>query len=359
MKKLQSYFVVIICVFLTTCSSYRFKTENGDVVLMSYNVENLFDTTHDQGKNDYPRLPFKQKKSEKHKAICSKERVDRYRDECLYLDWNEDVLKRKFERLADVVKQVNNGQGADLLFLQEVENINVLNLWMEHSLRSLGYTEVVLVEGPDSRGIDTAFISKLPLVSKAKLHAVEFEATNGLKSDDLSDSRGILEASFKLPNGEVLTAFSLHLPSQAAPSEKRRQVLKKLASIKAALPKERLVIAAGDFNITGLEEVREEMIAQHMLPEFLLSHEIGCKHCKGTHNYRGEWSFLDMMFFSKNMELAEGQKGWKVIPESITTVSSSKYQIQSNSFTPSRFGEGQDVTGVSDHLPIMAVIRLY
>ncbi|GAB4011957.1 MAG: endonuclease [Bdellovibrio sp.] len=328
-------------------------------MLMTYNVENLFDTVHDAGKNDYPRLPFKLKKTEKHKAICSKEKVDRYRDECLYLDWNNEVLKRKFERLTDVVKQVNNGKGADLLFLQEVENINVLNLWMDHSLKALGYKHVVLIEGPDERGIDTAFISKLELEGRPVLHQVKFQPINGLKNNDLSESRGILEATFKLPNGELLTAFSLHLPSQASPSEKRRQVLETLSQRARELPADRLKVAAGDFNITGLEEVREEMVAKYMLPDFLLSHKIGCNHCEGTHNHRGEWSFLDMMFFSKNLEMLEGKKGWSVIPESITTVSSSKYQIQGNSFTPSRFGEGQEITGVSDHLPLMAVLRLY
>ncbi|MCO4755188.1 MAG: hypothetical protein KC478_11955, partial [Bacteriovoracaceae bacterium] len=31
------------------------------VTLMSYNVQNLFDTTHDAGKDDYTYLPYKLK----------------------------------------------------------------------------------------------------------------------------------------------------------------------------------------------------------------------------------------------------------------------------------------------------------
>ncbi|PIP94385.1 MAG: hypothetical protein COW00_01050 [Bdellovibrio sp. CG12_big_fil_rev_8_21_14_0_65_39_13] len=359
MKKLQTSLSLLFLLILLGCSSYRFKPQQGDVILMAYNVENLFDTHHDAGKEDYARLPLSSKKNDKHKAICSKERNSYYRDECLNLDWSQEVLERKLARLTDVIKQVNDGKGPDLLFLEEVENINVLNLWMEKHLKTLGFKEVVLLEGPDNRGIDTAFISKLPLQGPANLHQVKFQAINGLKSNDLSNSRGILEANFVLPNKQILTAFALHLPSQAAPSEKRRQVLESLGQRVKDLPSDRVIVAAGDFNITHLENIRENLLEKWVKPLFLVSHEIGCNHCEGTHNYRGEWSFLDMMFFSKNLQLSEGKTGWAVIPESITTVSSSKYQIQGNSFTPSRFGEGRDTTGVSDHLPIMSVLRLY
>lgn len=359
MKKLQSPLIWLLFLTLFGCTSYRFKPQKGDVILMAYNVENLFDTQHDAGKEDYTTLPISAKQNDKHKAICSKERNSFYRGECLNLDWNQEVLFRKLERLTDVITQVNDGQGPDLLYLEEVENVNVLNIWMDRHLKALGYKEVVLLEGPDNRGIDTAFISKLPTQGAALLHQVKFQAINGLKSTDLSASRGILEANFILPNNEILTAFALHLPSQAAPSEKRRQVLEQLGQRVKDLPKDRLVIAAGDFNITHLENIRENLIEKWMKPLFLVSHEIGCNHCEGTHNYRGEWSFLDMMFFSKNLQLMEGKKGWAVLPESITTITTSRFQIQSSSFTPSRFGGGKDTTGVSDHLPLMAVLRLY
>tara|TARA_R110002072_G_scaffold534_2_gene3467 strand:- start:2719 stop:3774 length:1056 start_codon:yes stop_codon:yes gene_type:complete len=343
-KFLQTY---VLAILLVSCSTGQFNTQKDDIVLFTYNVENLFDTVHDRGKNDLSYLPIEDKKGLAHQAECEGIKVKRWRDECLYNDWSPKILDRKMERLAHVILQED--VHPHIIFLQEVENINVLEMLRKKYLAKSGYTKKsILIEGPDRRGIDTAMISKLDLASKPKIHITKFEGH--------SPTRAILEATFKLPNGDLITAFSLHLPSQRSPSKARRKVLKTLRNAIDKLPKNRMIVAAGDFNITKLEDIREKLLEESLLDKFEVSHKIGCKDCSGTHSYRGKWSFLDMIFFSKNM--TSKKASYQLIPSSIRTPDNSKYQLRSNSFTPSRFGSGASTDGVSDHLPVAANLRL-
>jgi len=57
-----------------------------EISLMTYNVENLFDTKDDMGKDDKAFLPASFKKNAYHKGHCRGIEVKKWRDECLYLD---------------------------------------------------------------------------------------------------------------------------------------------------------------------------------------------------------------------------------------------------------------------------------
>jgi endonuclease/exonuclease/phosphatase family metal-dependent hydrolase len=357
MNTLHTTSVFVFLIFLNSCASYVWNDGKDDVILMTYNVENLFDTTHDLGKNDLTYLPLSKKGSDKHQAECDNMQRDSWRNSCLNDDWNPEVLTRKMNRLTDVLAQMKDGRGPDILFFQEVENLKVLEQWRKNHLQSMNYKKALLIEGPDKRGIDTALMSRFPLKGKPKLHTINFLSNDKLGNEQLSPSRGILEATFILPGGDLLTCLSLHLPSQGSPTEKRRQVLQKLTKIRNSLPSDRMVIAAGDFNITKMENIREDLLPGYLDPQWLISHQVGCTQCKGTHNYRGEWSFLDMILFSKNLKEKGGDASWKMIELSIRTPNNSKYQLRSNSFTPSRFGQGKSVEGVSDHLPLAVNLR--
>ena len=92
--------------------------------------------------------------------------VESWRDECLYLDWSDAALDFKLGVLAATIRQVNDGRGADIIALQEVENVAVLERLRSEYLGDLGYLPAILVEGTDTRGIDVAFLSKLPLLGE-------------------------------------------------------------------------------------------------------------------------------------------------------------------------------------------------
>jgi len=68
------------------------------------------------------------------------------------------AVQRKLDDIAEVVRAVN----PDFLALQEVENIGILDR-LADELDGLGYVHTGLVDSTDPRGIDVAFISRVPL----------------------------------------------------------------------------------------------------------------------------------------------------------------------------------------------------
>ena len=141
--------------------------------VMSYNLENLFDTHHDQGKNDYSFLPlFRKRNDPKIMNHCRSIPVPVFRSQCFNLDWNENVLLNKIRNLSEVILTADNGQSPDILILQEVENANALRKLVDEGLHGEGYRELILFEGSDKRGIDVAIISRFKLADDVKYHQI-------------------------------------------------------------------------------------------------------------------------------------------------------------------------------------------
>lgn len=328
------------------CVSKTHKPSPQAITVMTYNVENLFDSLDDPGKEDETYLPIEAKGTPQHKIKCAALSRDWWRQQCMETDWSESKIKRKIGRLSDVILQVKEGKGPDILVLQEVENLNILERLRQNGLAKAGYKEAILIEGPDTRGIDVAMLSKLPQVNKAVLHEIKLDSADRKK--EARPTRGILQAQFALPDGETLTLLGVHFPSQGSPTAARRKALAKLEEVRAALPKDSYIIAAGDFNITASEDGREGLFAE-AAKNWLVSHQIGCQTCQGTHNYRGDWSFLDVMLFSKNFQ----NSPWVVDSKSIRTPNKSLYQMDFWG-GPARFNDGRAQKGVSDHWPLAA-----
>lgn len=320
------------------------------ITIMTYNVENLFDTEDDEGKKDESYLPLA-KKTESVRARCRLDNKAEYRlKECLDNDWSEAKLDLKLKRLTDVITKVRNGRGPDVLLLQEVENLNVLEIWRKKYLSQLGYKPAILIEGPDERGIDTGILTRLD-IEGSKLHKLSFTANDKLKTSEISETRGILEATLKLPDASLMTVMAVHLPSQSNPAEMRRQAIEQIYKIKESLPKDRLVVVGGDFNISSDEDVDKGFIRTTLKEKWNVSHIVGCKECRGTYYYRrnDSWSFFDLLLTSPNM-MPGGTGTWKIVPESIRIENTSLYQ--NNRFgNPGRFDSDRK-DGVSDHWPL-------
>jgi predicted extracellular nuclease len=87
--------------------------------VMSYNVENLFDTVHDQGKNDYEFLP----KNHPEKIKYCKTEPDQKR--CLSEDWTNARLAIKLSQIRNVFAAIPGGF-PQIMGLVEVENENAV-----------------------------------------------------------------------------------------------------------------------------------------------------------------------------------------------------------------------------------------
>ncbi len=328
------------------------------VTIMSYNVENLFDTLHDNGKSDESFLPIDQKRSPEHIAKCNQIKVPVYKVECLNLDWNDRVLEAKLNNLSSVIGSAGSN-GPDVLILEEVENMHVLSL-LNQKLAPLGYKTQVLIEGPDQRGIDQAVLSKLPLLAQPRLHRVPFQGLSTPEDLKKAESmRGILEVNLQLPDGQMLTVFGGHFSSQQNPRIWRENYVAFAKAIFSQRTNE-LIVFGADSNITGEEESATGFFRNELGSVSLISHLAGCNSCEGTHYYRGTWGFLDVLMFSKNFDggLLAGKTSaqtnrWSLEVSSVQTIRTNVNLNKDG--TPHRF-EPITGTGASDHLPIFARI---
>jgi endonuclease/exonuclease/phosphatase family metal-dependent hydrolase len=321
------------------------------VTLMTFNVENLFDTRDDPTKLDDSFLPLDGKRDAAHRAYCEGLRARSWREQCLTWDWNEQALATKLERLARTILQVNDGRGPDILALQEVENAAVLERLRADYLGAAGYVTAVLIEGDDARGIDVAFLSRLMLRGAPVLHRVARGPGGG-------DVRGILEATFQLPDGTLLTGYGAHFPAASHPSAQRTHAFEALNALAAGLPRGRLHFAAGDFNVTAGEERRGHVSDRLAASGWLAAHRVGCRDCRGSYYYarEREWSFLDMILVGHGLEPGNGEPGWRLSPESVRLANSNPEQSLRGGF-PAGF-ELPAATGVSDHWPLVAELIL-
>jgi len=346
---MKSFIAVIVCIFSVTSFA---KT----ISLMNYNAENLFDTVHDEGKTDYTYLPLSVKEaSQEIQDYCNSITVENWKNDCLYTDYNEDVLKAKISNLSKVIRTYNNGRGADIVVLQEVENLNVLNILVDKGLKGLGYDHIALVEGPDGRGIDVGVLSKYPVDSK-KLHEIDLSHM-GLST------RGILEVNLKI-NNKTVTVFGNHWPSQHNPSEARLEASKKLKEL-ANASVSNIVIATGDFNTTvndipnGIDNLADTFIDVERQARM----RVFKNPWSGTHWFKGHWASLDRIFVKRNFHDVKLKfRSFHILAykfllgtKNLTDNDTGEVTVYQN--VPNRFSISNK-TGYSDHLPIVFKFKL-
>lgn len=200
--------------------------EAADVRIMSWNVENLFDSkddpnTFDEGSSgrDIPK---------------------------------ESAVQLKLDRIAKVIKSTD----ADIISLQEVENDDMM---AELVKRLDGYEAPMILRGNDPRGIDVAILSKYP-VARTISHATDRFEREG---ESYRMARDALEV-FINAKGHSLHLFALHLRSQLGgfPSDQKRiaeaEYVRSLAErhIQSGTPN---TIILGDLNDTPDSTVLNEL----------------------------------------------------------------------------------------------------
>jgi hypothetical protein len=165
----------------------------------------------------------------------------------------------------------------------------------------------------------------------------------------------VLQADFRLPNGEVLTGFAVHFPAPYHPTPMRAAAFEHLNALRAALPDDYHAFAAGDFNTTSTEDAREGMLDKHARPGWTVAHDFGCGDCRGTYYYKRDdnWSFLDMILFSP----ARGENATARLRAGSAAIANGNPAQVSSEGVPERF-DADRRKGVSDHWPMIAIIDL-
>lgn len=272
------------------------------VEIMSYNVENLFDAVHDEGKIDWSFLP---KDAPGKKEACAKERSKYRRQECYDADWTDEKVEIKLSQIVDVITKERAGT-PDFLGLVEVENGNVVG----RLAKKLGYEHFEITDGPDNRGVDVALLYKtsddIKKISRAE-HLVPVEYP----------SRNILEVEFTV-GGQPLTIFVNHWPSLANPDSWRVKAAEVLANrTKEILAKNpnMSIIAMGDFNTIDENNphpfktvlYKDNLFsdaAESFKADKTISDDIKKKLPEGSYYYppKDQWNMLDHIFYTSALK---------------------------------------------------------
>ncbi|NCN27068.1 endonuclease/exonuclease/phosphatase family protein [bacterium] len=315
--------------------------------LMTYNVENLFDTLDDEGKSDETYLPFKDKQNLAHVKKCMKVKNVSWAYDCYYLNWDAAQYGLKLKRLAEVIDGSEAKKNLDVLVLQEVENLRVLEDLNRILKKPFPY--IIHQESSDKRGIDVAMLSRLKPDDETKLYKIPFKSA---KKNLREDSREILYVRLN-GDGFKVSVFGVHLPAPFHSWRYRADALEFINSLsKKLVPKSQLALVAGDFNIPSDELSKRSYNQKYWKNKWLVSHLEGCKQCKGSYYWNSgkSWSFLDVIL----VKAPEGER-WSYNSESVELVTEISEQLKGDKpwgWSASGFKEG----GVSDHLPLRLTV---
>ena len=307
---------IIYIIFLSLIFSLPILAEKSSLRIVSYNVENLFDTKHDTLKNDSSFLP-----------------------EGMH-HWTYRRYQTKIDRIAQVLVNIGGWESIPLVGLCEVENARCLrNLC--YKLRRFHY-KYVHYDSPDERGVDVALLYDSTRVSILNRRALS-------PSLDGDATRDILYVSALYEQRDTVHVMMCHLPSQlggASNTDWKRQRAKSLIqsqidSIFLFQPSANIVVM-GDMNTSAQDDLTG--MVNLMIPIQKMGH--------GTHKYQGIWTCLDQFYVSQS-----------IATKATTTIFSPWWLLEEDTkyldYKPHRTFIGFRYNdGYSDHLPIVLHLRL-
>lgn len=283
-------FIHILFTFSLSAQSVR------DFRIMEYNVENLFDTLHTEGKADADFTP-----SGNHR-------------------WTSSRYWGKLGKTARLIAAVGEAAPVDLVALVEIENDSVAHdLTQRTLLRPAGY-QYLITNGPDVRGINVALLYLPHRFRPIGCDTLRFVPP----SQRFSPTRDALHVWGELPSGDTLDILVCHLPSRRngnAAAPYRITAAKTLRSFSDSILTTRLsplLILTGDYNASYPDKIFTEHIgvllpqSEPVTPRYLYILSSGLKGTsgiEGTYKYKGRWQQLD--HFIVNGQLLKSTRGSK------------------------------------------------
>ena len=330
------------------------------VSVMCYNVENLFDTTHDSGKNDWEFLP---KNTPDKMENCALIEESWYRRRCVYGDWTADRLNLKLDQIKSAVTKGN--ELPDILGVVEIENHTAASLLSE----KLGYDDFVITKSPDERGVDVAVFYK----KSSTLNMIEAKEyrLKGAPFDD-NPSRNILSVDFRLFDDYIVSIVLVHFPSQASPAAYRATAAENVKEVLEKKMKDNQkvhLIVMGDFNVddSDVPNAVDDILVKEKLfydVHTLKIEKKGKELSEGSYFYIREkaWRRFDRFLISQNLTDNSGIdvdiESYKIKNQRFLSVPYTKGKT--TIFIPNRYNFlsfTKSEAGFSDHFPIMVSIK--
>ncbi|MDR0961184.1 MAG: endonuclease/exonuclease/phosphatase family protein [Mediterranea sp.] len=303
-----------------------------------YNLENLFDTIHDSGKNDAEFLPD-----------------GSYR-------WTTERYECKLKNMAKVLGELSRDrvpQGPALIGVAEVENSRVLTDLVAQP--PISNYKFIHYEGPDKRGIDCALLYDPQQFS---ITASKLVLSTPFQGDTTHLTRGFLIVDGRMA-GERVCVIVNHWPSRGGESPVRVHAALQVKALKDSLltqDKHLKLIIMGDLNDDPMDESLQALGARKYAkkvgkrefynPWWETLQDKGV----GTLLYRGKWNLFDQILISR--PLLKAKKG---LCYDHNEVFMRDYLIQQDGRykgSPLRtFGGREWLNGYSDHLPTIIYLR--
>jgi endonuclease/exonuclease/phosphatase family metal-dependent hydrolase len=343
-KAVQKVFLICFSFFIVFPISAQ-----KDLRVLEYNVENLFDTIPEDGRDDKAFLPLGEKR------------------------WNNYRYWRKIGGLCKVIAGVGGLTPPELIALCEVENGDILNdLTQKTALKRWKY-KYIITHSPDRRGIDVALLyqpNSFKVISK-KSERIPYNINKEFPTRD------ILHVTGEVLTGDTLDLFVCHFPSRAggkSQTEKYRcrvaqVLLQKVDSILNIRCRPATLIL-GDFN----DEYTDRSIAEVLQAQcsktikeiddkklYLLSSNKSLKNgIKGTYKYNGFWSQLDHIIVNGQLLRIDNciQTSWQDC-QIVDFPFLLKEDVYHGGFKPwSTYLGNYYNGGISDHLPLLIQLKL-
>ena len=320
-----------------------------------YNLENLFDTCHDEGHTDYEYLPQGRNK------------------------WSGLKYTHKLRNMARVLAEMGTDKlpmGCAAIGVSEVENAKCMADLCEQPALKARNMQFCHIEGPDRRGVDCAFIYNPSLFTVRNVKLVPYVYKK--PEDARRATRGFLVVSGTMAD-EHVTVIVNHLPSRGATSYYRELGGEQIRAVKDSLiaedPNVKLIIM-GDMNddpkdpsmsvaLGAKRKMKEVKEVSDLYNPFWDIHASGT----GTLMYDGAWNLFDQIILSHSL-LDKNMKDGKPIKPSKIDCSTLKlfqpiifrrdYLFQQEGKykggTLRTHAGGVWLDGYSDHLPTLVYL---
>lgn len=316
---------VWLCLCLAACCVARAQV----LTMVELNCENLFDTRHDEGKDDLEFTP----EGLRH--------------------WSRSRYWRKLNHTGQTILSCSS-ELPDLVALVEVENDTVLHDLTRRSLLRHANYDYVMTESPDERGVDVAL-----LYSRFAFSPLCYETIGVPLVPGMPPTRDILYVKGVLTTCDTLHVFVIHFPSRYGGELRtrffRRQAMGTLVGAIDSL--KRLhgaphIVIAGDFN-DPLESPAMRVLQEEGGVESATRGVEGTHGARSNYRFRGLWEQIDHVFCSPGM-LACARKAY---------VNDAPFLLEEDrdngGVKPRRTFSGYRYQyGFSDHLPLVVSFDL-
>ncbi len=308
-----------------------------------YNQENLFDTCHDEGKNDYEYLPNK--------------------------GWNgmkyTNKLRNMSKALADMGTDVLPNVGCAFIGLSEVENHKVLDALVDQTPLKARGMKYVHVEGADRRGIDCALLYNPSLFSVKNVKLLPY--VQELAKDSAFFTRGFLTVRGEMA-GDDVAVIVCHWPSRFSGSFYRESAARQVKVIKDSLlnvNRGMKIFVMGDMNDDPVNksmhvylQAKPEISQVGSDDMYNPWYNVLAKEGKGTLFYNGNWNLFDQIVITPNLLNKDAKhKDYSSLKYWKSQIFRRDYLIQQEGQykgAPLRTtAGGRWLNGYSDHLPVV------